>query len=207
MSRFLVGRYSSDTDGPSSGIALLRAGAGDAVLAGGDLSLTDAAATGGSPSWVAPHPSKDVVYAALESDGTVQAFRRIGEERFTRLGAPVEAGESVCHVGVAPDGGSLVASCWGDGRVVRMSLDADGTPRRPVIAAAAVDPYGPATDPSESADDDPSASQDDAAGALAAATQALRHAAGAEYAHLVRFAACKRTDVIAEASARLRLLG
>ena len=29
----------------------------------------------------------------------------------------------------------------------------------------------------------------------------------AEYAHLVRFAACKRTEVIAEASARLRLLG
>ena len=36
----------------------------------------------------------------------------------------------------------LVASCWGDGRVVRMTLDAAGRPSSPVIAAAAVDPYG-----------------------------------------------------------------
>lgn len=184
MARFLVGGYTADMDGQASGIGLLRAGAGDAVLAGGELSFSDVVATGGSPSWVAPHPSLDVVYAALEGDRSVQAFRRIGEERFARLGAPVHAGASVCHVGVAPDGDSLIASCWGDGRVVRMTLDADGTPRRPVIAAAGVDPYGPVSEES-SAEIDDAPPQDDDAGALVAATRALREAAGPEFAHLV----------------------
>lgn len=183
MSRFLVGGYTSDADGNATGIGLLRAGAGDAVLAGGELRLSEAVTTGGSPSWVAPHPSLDVVYAALESDGTVQAFRRVSDERFARLGAPAPAGAAVCHVGVAPDGASLIASCWGDGRVVRMTLDAGGTPHAPVVAAAATDPYGPARDAGEEMGDPEE--QEETEHALAAAARSLRAAAGPEYAHLI----------------------
>ncbi|MFT4212514.1 MAG: beta-propeller fold lactonase family protein [Microbacterium sp.] len=180
--RFWVGGYTADMDGAAAGVGELRAGAVDVPhgFAGGPLGFAGTVAvTDGSPSWLAPHPSLEVVYAALEGAGAVQAFRRIGEASFEPLGAPAPAGELVCHVAVAPDGGSLVASCWGDGRVVRMRLDADGRPGVPQLAPAATDPYaedgmGPDAGSSAAADLD-----------LAAAARALRAAAGEEYAHLV----------------------
>ncbi|GAA3752318.1 lactonase family protein [Microbacterium kribbense] len=140
--RFLTGGYTAEMDGEATGIGMLLAGAADDRLAGGSLGFAgDAVRTGGSPSWIAAHPALDVVYAALEGDGAVQAFTRTGEASFARLGAPVPAGELACHVAVSPDGASLVASCWGDGQVVRMALDAAGRPSSPQTAVAAVDPY------------------------------------------------------------------
>jgi 6-phosphogluconolactonase len=115
------------------------------------------------------------VYAALEDAGSVRAFWRTGESSFAPLGGAVAGGEALCHIAVAPDGGSLVASCWGDGRVVRMSLDAAGRPSAPTIAQAAVDPYDPDATPAGFAEGID----------LAAASRALRAAAGAEFAHLV----------------------
>ncbi|MFT4306971.1 MAG: beta-propeller fold lactonase family protein [Microbacterium sp.] len=178
--RFWVGGYTADMDGAATGVGELRAGAVDDVLAGGPLGFAGTAASAdGSPSWLVAHPTLDVVYAALEGAGAVQAFRRTGEASFEPLGEAAPAGELVCHVAVAPDAGSLVASCWGDGRVVRMRLDAAGRPSDPQLASAAADPY---------AEDgmDP----DDAAPALAgldlaAAARAVRDAAGEEYAHLL----------------------
>ncbi len=145
--RLWLGGYTAEMDGRATGVGALLAGAADEASAGGALSVTgDAVALGGSPSWLAQHPSLDVVYAALEGEGTVQALRRTGEASLERLGAPVAAGEIVCHVAVAPDGRSLVASCWGDGTVTRMSLDAAGRPSAPVTAAPAVDPYAGAAE-------------------------------------------------------------
>ena len=100
------------------------------------------AAAADSPSWLAQHPTLDVVYAALEAAQTVRRSSAPESRRSRPLGDPVEAGEAVCHVAVAPDGGSLIASCWGDGRVVRMALDAAGRPSAPVLGAAAADPFG-----------------------------------------------------------------
>lgn len=175
--RFLLGGYTADMGGAASGIGVLLAGSADDALAGGSLGFAgDAVETAGSPSWVASHPSLDVVYGALEASGAVQAFRRTGETSFAALGALVPTGEATCHVAVAPDGGSLIASCWGDGRVVRVSLDSAGLPSSPVSAAPAVDPYGPdAVSPAEFAGDID----------LAAASRALRAAAGEQYAHLL----------------------
>lgn len=174
--RFLLGGYAADLGGIASGIGVLLAGSTDDALAGGSLGFAgEAVVTSGSPSWIARHPSSDVVYAALEASGSVQAFRRIGDTTFVPFGAPAPTGEATCHVAVAPDGGSLIASCWGDGRVVRISLDAAGRPSAPVIAAPAVDPYGPDAGPAEFAGDID----------LAAASRALRAAAGEEYAHLL----------------------
>jgi 6-phosphogluconolactonase (cycloisomerase 2 family) len=173
--RFWVGGYAADMDGAAEGIGELLAGTADDALAGGPLGFGGTVAATASPSWLAPHPSLDVVYAALEGEGTVQAFRRTGERSFSRLGAPVAAGDLVCHVAVAPDGGSLIASCWGNGAVVRMRLDAAGTPSGPVTAAPAQDPYaesGMRTEPTGDID-------------LVAAARALREVAGEEYAHLV----------------------
>ncbi|WP_127473665.1 lactonase family protein [Microbacterium sulfonylureivorans] len=192
--RFLLGGYTADMDGSASGIGMLLAGAADDASAGGSLSFAGDVAAAESPSWLAAHPSLDVVYAALEARGAVQAFRRTGEASFVPLGAAVPAGEATCHIAVAPDGGSLVAACWGDGRVVRMTLDAAGLPSSPAIAPAAADPYGP---------DAPQERADLGLGLdLAAASRALREAAGAEYAHLVPAHDEAPAEPEAEASAR-----
>ncbi len=181
--RLWVGAYAADA-GSAEGIGILQAGEADDAGAGGPLGMVGTAvAAPGSPSWIAPHPSGEILYAALESDGVVQAYRRVSDTRLAPLGAPIEAGAAVCHVAVAPDASFLVASCWGDGRVVRMDLDAAGRPSRPVIAAAATDPYD------SSAEEGTLSTGARVSGAvvpdLAAAARALREAAGEEYAHLI----------------------
>ena len=173
--RFFVGGYTPDMDGAARGIGAITAGDADEVLAGGVLRWRDAVPVAGSPSWLAWHPTRDVLYAALEGAGTVQAFRRTGEDSFVALGAPVDAGELVCHVAVDPAGRFLLASCWGDGRLVRMELDAAGAVSQPTVGADAVDPYGV----------EPAPTRDVVADALGAATRALREAVGAEFAHLI----------------------
>ncbi|MCR2762705.1 lactonase family protein [Microbacterium sp. zg.B48] len=171
--RFWLGGYTARSQGTATGIGTLVAGDADDPLAGGQLRFAgDAVSTDGSPSWLGAHPTLDVIYAAMEDAGTVRAFRRTGETSFVPLGGPVVAGEAVCHVAVAPDGGSLVASCWGDGRVVRMTLDAAGRPSTPVLAEPA-------------ADDADSSGSSGGGIDLAQAARALRAAAGEQYAHLV----------------------
>ena len=155
--RFWLGGYTADMDGHASGIGMLLAGAADDASAGGPLGYAGEVAAADSPSWLAVHPGSpslsagDVVYAALEHRQQVQAFRRTGESTFVPLGGPVAAGEAVCHVAVAPDGRLLVASCWGDGRVVTMALDASGRPSAPVVAPPSTDPYGPDSSPAAGA--------------------------------------------------------
>ncbi|MDQ1115130.1 6-phosphogluconolactonase [Microbacterium testaceum] len=154
----------------------------------------------GSASWLAAHPTHDLLYAALESDGTVQAYRRTSETRLTPVGPAIEAGESVCHVAVSPDASFLVASCWSDGRVVRIDLDATGRPSRPRIAAEAIDPWGsdsPETGVSTGARVSGAVVPD-----LAAAARALREAAGDEYGDLVpAYDAVPETDAESEEAA------
>lgn len=168
--RFLLGGYTADMDGHATGVGVLHAGAADSPLASGALGTApDAVTVAGSPSWITRHPHLDVIYAALEGSGTVQAFARTGPETFAAVGDPVVAGEAVCHVAVSPDGRMLLASCWGDGALVRMPLDAAGRPGAGSAAPAAVDPFGP---------EETAAPADDA---VAAARGALRAAVGDEY--------------------------
>lgn len=140
--RFLLGGYGADMGGDAPGVGVLYAGAPDEASAGGELRrLADAAVATPSPSWITWHPTLDVVYAALEARGVVQAFRRIGLDSFVTLGSPVEAGEAVCHVAVAPDGDTLIAACWGDGKLVRIALDAEGALGARAELPVAEDPY------------------------------------------------------------------
>lgn len=141
--RFWVGGYSSDRGGTAEGIGLLTAGEDGSPFASGPLSFRGAVRPAlTSPSWLAAHPSRDVVYAALEGEGCMVALARTGGTSFTALGAAIEAGEDVCHLAVSPAGDYLVASCRGDGRVVRIALDAGGRPVGRSVGAAARDPYG-----------------------------------------------------------------
>lgn len=123
MTRFWVGGYGVDMGGQADGIGLLAVAEGQGPTT---LGYRGAVAPAPSPSWLAQHPTLDVVYAALEGAGEVAAFVRSGENALRPLGRPVAAGQSVCHLVVAPDGRFLVASCYGDGRVVRIGLGADG---------------------------------------------------------------------------------
>nr|WP_208323983.1 beta-propeller fold lactonase family protein [Microbacterium sp. Be9] len=122
-------------DGSADGIGLL---AGDEGREASTLAYRGAVVETPSPSWLAQHPTLDVVYAALEGDSAVQAFSRAGEAALAPLGAPAPVGQYVCHVAVAPNGSALIASCYGDGRVVRFDLDAEGriVPPKPDAAAA-----------------------------------------------------------------------
>lgn len=141
--RFWVGGYSSDRGGTAEGIGLLTAGEDGSPFASGALSFRGAVRPAlASPSWLAAHPRLGVVYAALEGEGRVVALARAGDASFTTLGASVEVGEDVCHLAVSPGGEYLVASCWGDGRVVRIALDGAGRPVGRSVSAAARDPYG-----------------------------------------------------------------
>ncbi|MCR2816250.1 lactonase family protein [Microbacterium jiangjiandongii] len=217
--RLLLGGYTADMQGAARGIGVLRAGEADSASAGGPLAFEgEAVVTGGSPSWLAWHPSLPVVYAAMEGAGTVQAFRRTGAMGLTRLGGPVEVGEAPCHIAVAPDGASLIASCWGDGRVVRVRVDAEGRPGPTAAAGAARDPYaregsagaaGAAADAADASDavafavagqrdrDAREEQQGSQVLDLAAAAEALRQVAGDEFAHLVPEYAVPEPPVVA----------
>ncbi|WP_447947596.1 lactonase family protein [Microbacterium maritypicum] len=135
MTRFWLGGYGAAMDGSADGIGLL---AGDEGREASTLAYRGTVVETPSPSWLAQHPSLDVVYAALEGDSAVQAFSRAGEAALTPLGPPAPVGQYVCHVAVAPNGSALIASCYGDGRVVRFDLDAEGriVPPKPDAAAA-----------------------------------------------------------------------
>ncbi|KDA05192.1 3-carboxymuconate cyclase [Microbacterium sp. CH12i] len=139
MTQFWVGGYGPGMDGDATGIGLLEGDEGREPLT---LAYRGAVTSTASPSWLAQHPSLEVIYAALEGAGTVQAFRRTEERALSPIGRPVEVGQSVCHLAVAPTGAYLIASCYGDGRVVHIGLDAAGAMLVPKIADAASDPYG-----------------------------------------------------------------
>jgi len=139
MTRFWIGGYGADLGGTAEGIGLLE---GDEGREPATLAHRGVSAPAASPSWLARHPSLDIVYAALEGSGAVQAFMRDGETSLAPLGGPVDTGDGVCHIAVASSGAYLIASCYGDGRVVRIGVDAAGRLGAPTIADAATDPYG-----------------------------------------------------------------
>lgn len=140
--RFWIGARGADMGEQGAGITAVTAGEPDSPLAGGGLADRGLAVEAPSPTWLAPHPRLDVLYAALEGSGRVAVYRRTGETALEPLGTSVGAGEAVCHIAVAPDGSRLVASCWGDGRVVHVPLLSDGSLGEPALAKAADDPYG-----------------------------------------------------------------
>ncbi len=118
--RFFLGGYGADMGGDADGIGVLHAGAPDDALAGGELAWAGSAAAAASPSWLAWHPTLDVVYAAQEGHGDVQAFRRTGpgvdfpaeialsrDGRFAVVG--VRGSNTLASLRVDGDGGSLAS--------------------------------------------------------------------------------------------------
>lgn len=120
---FWLGSYTPGADGTGEGRGVgVRALGRDSTGGLVPLSHHDA----DSPSWVVQHPSLRVVFAAEEFSGLVRAFRAARDGRLTAFGASVDVGGGVCHLTVSPDGLAIVASCYGDGRVVVLPLESDG---------------------------------------------------------------------------------
>jgi 6-phosphogluconolactonase len=133
---FWLGSYTEDAGGSGAGVTALR------QEDRGTLHPLSSSALD-SPSFLAPHPTLPVVYAALEHSGMVEALARRGEFGLVPIGKPIEAGEAVCQLAVTPDGSALIASCYGDGRVVVFALAANGSfAADGVVADASNDPYG-----------------------------------------------------------------
>ena len=96
-----------------------------------------------SPSFLALHPTRPVLYAV--SEGAALGPRLPLRRRAASSARSVEPGTAsslVCHVAVAPDGAFLVVSCWGDGSVLLFELEADGSLGGRHAAPASEDPYG-----------------------------------------------------------------
>lgn len=136
--RLLVGGYAADMEGTAEGIGLLVAGEADST-AGGALDWRGTLAPAPSPSWVAKHPTLDVVYATLEGAGAVQAFHQQGPDTWVARGKPTPVGAAPCHILAGRE--RLFVTCWGDGQVVQLDLDAEGGLRSSTTADAASDPY------------------------------------------------------------------
>ena len=132
-----TGCYTADGAGRGTGIGALRAGAD------GTLSWLGVAATADSPSFLAVHPTIDVIYAVGETARTVRAYRRSGEFGLAPAGRDWPAGDAACHVAVDPRGRFLVVSCWGDGQVLLYELDGDGGISARFAAAASIVPGRP----------------------------------------------------------------
>ncbi|MCB5292186.1 6-phosphogluconolactonase [Arthrobacter sp. SO3] len=115
-----AGCYTADGGGSGNGIGALRAGTD------GALRWLGVAAPAASPSFLAVHPTLDMVYAVGETARTVRAYRRFGEFGLEPAGRDWPAGDAACHVAVDPQGRFLVVACWGDGRVLLYELDDKG---------------------------------------------------------------------------------
>ncbi|MEU1276116.1 lactonase family protein [Streptomyces sp. NPDC005799] len=127
--RVLTGSHTPDSGGDGPGVSALLLDPTTGHLAYDDevkpLPVSGA-------SFLAAHPSLDVVYSTNETEaGTVSAFALDGEGTMTPLGDPVSGGgANPCHLTVHPGGEWLLTANYGSdtapGTVAVHRIDADG---------------------------------------------------------------------------------
>ncbi|WP_067816285.1 lactonase family protein [Actinomadura kijaniata] len=117
--RFWVGTYTGAM-GPGEGVYLVRRGPDGALR---DPVL---AARATSPSYLAPHPELEVLYAVGEdAEGSVTAFAVEDGARLRPLGSRAVPADP-CHLAVSPDGATLLVASYTAGTVAALRLDAAG---------------------------------------------------------------------------------
>lgn len=131
-----VGCYTPDMGGSGQGIVALGRDANGKLFPLGPPTPVD------SPSFLALHPSQPVLYAVQEGAQRVSAHQHSHLGALRDLGASGAAGPYACHVAVDPEGAFLVVSCWGDGSVVLVELEPDGSLGRRHVGRTSVDPHG-----------------------------------------------------------------
>ncbi|WP_067496896.1 lactonase family protein [Actinoplanes sp. TFC3] len=119
-----LGCYTDVSGGTGEGISLARRDPASGALTG----LAVVARTP-SPSFLAQHPTRPVLYAVNELDeGTVSAFGVADDGSLTPLAVQPTGGKDPCHVAVASDGSHLLVANYSSGSVAVFPLDADGVP-------------------------------------------------------------------------------
>ncbi|MGW4467533.1 lactonase family protein [Micromonospora sp. NPDC004704] len=119
-----LGCYTAEADGRGTGVVAARR---DPVT--GALETLGTVAPTESPSFLARHPTRPVLYAVNErAEGTVSAWAVDGDASLRPLGTWSTGGDSPCHLAVAPDGSHLFAANYGSGSVSVHPLDLAGVP-------------------------------------------------------------------------------
>jgi 6-phosphogluconolactonase len=120
-----VGCYTGESGGDGEGIALLRRNP-----ATGALTRLGVVARTPSPSFLAQHPARPVLYAVNELDaGTVSAFSVAEDGTLTELAVQPTGGRHPCHLAVSADHRHLLVANYGSGNVSVHPLDSDGALR------------------------------------------------------------------------------
>ncbi|TYB98619.1 lactonase family protein [Micromonospora sp. WP24] len=119
-----IGCYTAESGGRGTGVMTARRDP-----ASGALTLLDTVAPTASPSFLARHPTRPVLYAVNElADGEVSAWRVGPAGELTPLASRATGGAEPCHLAVLPGGGHLVAANYGGGSVTVFPLDSAGAP-------------------------------------------------------------------------------
>ncbi|WP_250035745.1 lactonase family protein [Paractinoplanes maris] len=120
-----VGGYTADKGGDGEGVVRLRRDPATGVL-----TRVGVAARTPSPSFLAQHPTRPVLYAVneLDPDGTVSAFAVAGDGSLTPLVTRPTGGSDPAHLAVTADGRHLLVANYGTGSVAVFPLDAEGAP-------------------------------------------------------------------------------
>ncbi|WP_150309002.1 lactonase family protein [Planctomonas psychrotolerans] len=115
------GSYTADMGGTASGIGVLRS------REDGTLEYVGVAVEADSPSFLARNPADArILYAVGEANGRVEAFLRGDSGALTALGGAATGGAGPCHVSIRPDAAAALVSCYGDGSLRVLPLDATG---------------------------------------------------------------------------------
>ena len=119
-----IGCYTAESGGGGQGIVGVRRDP-----ATGALDVLGTVAVTPSPSFLAWHPTRPVLYAVNELDeGTVSAWAAADDGALTRLGTWSTGGAAPCHLAVSPGGDQLFAANYGSGSVCVLPLDEAGVP-------------------------------------------------------------------------------
>ena len=93
----------------------------------GELSTPTLAAKIGSPSYLAWHPQKSVIYAVDEgSSAVVSAFQIQPGGSLSSINSQTYEGGGPCHVSVSPDGKFAFAASYGGGTLAAFPLESGG---------------------------------------------------------------------------------
>ncbi|TDC32562.1 lactonase family protein [Micromonospora sp. KC213] len=119
-----IGGYTAASGGRGDGIVAARRDPTSGELTPlGTVAVTD------SPSFLARHPARPVLYAVNElPEGRVSAFAVGQRGELTPLAVRATGGAEPCHLAVAPDGGHLYVANYGGGSVAVLPLDNRGVP-------------------------------------------------------------------------------
>lgn len=119
-----IGCYTGESGGKGEGVAAVRRDPRT-----GALRPVGVAAPSPSPSFLARHPVRPVLYAVNELDeGTLSAWAVDGDGQLSPLAVRSTGGAHPCHLAVTADGRHLVVANYGSGSLAVHPLDDRGVP-------------------------------------------------------------------------------